>query len=319
MERHKRIDLYRQMRRIRIFEERVKFEYTHDKIRGMLHLYIGEEAVAVGVCSGLSADDYITSNHRGHGHFIARGADLNRMMAELFGKSTGYCKGKGGSMHIADIDLGHLGANGIVGGGLAIATGAGMAIQLKKQTGRVVVCFFGDGALNKGEFHESLNLAALWNLPVVYVCENNFYALSTSVKRACAVDNVAKRAEGYAMPGVTVDGMDVLAVRKAAERAIRRARNQRGPSLLICNTYRFLGHGRNPDTSSYRTKAEEAEWQVKCPIKVFEAKLCAEGTLTKKLITSIEKQIRREIEEAVQFAEASPFPSIDELEDDVYA
>jgi TPP-dependent pyruvate/acetoin dehydrogenase alpha subunit len=314
------VALYTQMLRIRLFEERVKEESARDRIKGMLHLYIGEEAVAVGVCSALRRDDYITSTHRGHGHFIARGADLRRMMAELYGKADGYCGGKGGSMHIADFALGHLGANGIVGGGLPIATGAAIAIQLNRETGRVVVCFFGDGALAKGEFHESLNLAGLWNLPVVYVCENNQYALSTPVRKSCAVgQDAARRAEAYGMPGITADGMDVLAVRRAVEPAIRRARDGSGPSLVVCTTYRFLGHGRNPETRSYRSKDEEATWREKCPIKSFEEKLRSEGLLSDEIITAVRGEILDEVEEAVRFAEQSPFPSTATIEEDLHA
>lgn len=312
------LNMYRQMVLIRIFEERVREEYMKGKIRGMLHLYIGEEAVAVGACSVLRKGDYITSTHRGHGHFIAKGADVKLMMAELFGKATGYCKGKGGSMHIADINLGHLGANGIVSEGMPIATGAGIAIQIKG-TSQVVVCFFGDGALNMGEFHESLNLAGLWKLPVVYICENNLYALSTFVKRACAIDDVSKRAESYGMPGVTVDGMDVLAVRKEMEVAVARARKGEGPGLLICNTYRFLGHGRNPDTTLYRTREEEKEWKERCPIKNFQNKLIKEGIITKDGVEIMEKEVQGRIDEAVKFAEESPYPCIEDVDKDIYA
>lgn len=313
------VDLYRGILRIRLFEERVRQEYQHQNIYGMLHLYIGEEAIAVGVCSTLHTDDYITSNHRGHGHFIAKGADFKRMMAELFGKVDGYCKGKGGSMHIADIDLGHLGANGIVGGGLPIAVGAGLAIRLQRQQGRVVVCFFGDGALNMGEFHESLNLAAVWDLPVIFICENNLYALSTRLSRVVKVDDIARRAEGYGMPGSSVDGMDVLAVREATALAVARAREGKGPSLLVCNTYRFGGHGRNPDTRSYRTKEEEAQWKARCPLESFEQKLLQQGTLSEARITSIRQEVLAEVEEAVRFAEESPFPNVQSIEEDIYA
>ena len=259
-ENHLFVKMFEQMVLIRRFEETIKELYMKGIIQGMLHLCIGQEAVAVGVMSVLNEDEYIVSTHRGHGHFIAKGADIRLMIAELFGKRTGYCKGKGGSMHIADINLGHLGANGIVGESLPIATGAALAFKEIKQTNQIVVCFFGDGALNTGEFHESLNLASLWKLPVVFVCENNMYAISTNVRRACAIEDIAKRADSYGMPGETVDGMDVVGVRKKAEVAVTRARNKEGPSLLICQTYRFLGHGRNPDCSLYRTKKEEEEW-----------------------------------------------------------
>ena len=312
-------DLFRQMLLIRRFEERVRELYLNDKIKGMLHLCIGQEAVAVGVVSALQKSEYIVSTHRGHGHFIAKGADIRLMMAELFGKKTGYCKGKGGSMHIADIDLGALGANGIVGGSLPIATGAALAIKNILQTKQAVVCFFGDGALNIGEFHESLNLAGLWKLPVVYLCEHNVYALSTHVKRACAIEDVAKRAESYDMPGVTVDGMDVLAVRSGAEEAVQRARDGKGPTLLICRTYRFLGHGRNPDCRLYRTKEEEETWKQRCPIETFRTKLVKEGVLSEDEVKKLESGIMQEIDRAVAFAEESPYPVPEDLEADIYA
>ncbi|MFH0797748.1 MAG: thiamine pyrophosphate-dependent dehydrogenase E1 component subunit alpha [Candidatus Omnitrophota bacterium] len=318
-ENHLLIELFRQMLLIRRFEEKVKELYMQGKIKGMLHLCIGQEAVAVGVVSVLQVGEYIVSTHRGHGHFIAKGADIRLMMAELFGKKTGYCKGKGGSMHIADIDLGHLGANGIVGESLPIATGAALAFKNIRQTSQIVVCFFGDGALNMGVFHESLNLAGLWKLPVVYICENNLYALSTHVKRACAIENVAKRAESYGMPGVTVDGMDVLAVRNEAEAAVKRARDGKGPSLLICQTYRFLGHGRNPDCRLYRTKEEEEKWKITCPIKIFRNSLLNKNILSENDLGNIENKITQEIDSAVKFAEESPDPVSEDLEADIYA
>jgi len=313
------LDLYRTMLTIRLFEEQVRTEFMQGKIPGMLHLYIGQEAVAAGVFGHLNKDDLITSHHRGHGHFIAKGADLKRMMAELYGKATGYCKGKGGSMHIADLELGNLGANGIVGGGLTIATGAAIAIQIKNEKEKVVVCFFGDGALSMGEFHESLNVAALWKLPIVYVCENNFYAMSNPLKDSCSVRDIAKRAEGYGMPGRTVDGMDVLAVYEASGQAIDRARTGGGPTLLVFDTYRFYGHGRNPDTRAYRTKEEEAEWIARCPLKTYEKFLLAEGEATEQQLAQLRADILAEVEQAVKFAEESPFPSVAEMEEDIYA
>ena len=313
------INLLRQMTLIRRFEEMIKRLYMEGSIKGMLHLCIGQEGVATGVMSVLKKDEYIVSNHRGHGHFIAKGADLRLMMAELFGKSTGYCRGKGGSMHIADIDLCHLGANGIVGAGLPIAVGAALAFKDIKKTGQIVVCFFGDGALNMGEFHESLNLAGLWNLPVVFVCENNLYAISSHVEKTCAIKDIAKRAESYGMPGTTVDGMDVLGVRAAAEQSVKRARAGQGPSLLVCQTYRFLGHGRNPDCSLYRTKEEENQWQKRCPVCTFKAKLLDEKIITEETFKDMENQIAQEIDLAVKFAEESPYPVAEDLESDIYA
>lgn len=313
------INLLRQMLLIRRFEEMIRQLYLKGTIKGMLHLCIGQEAVAAGVMSVLAKDEYIVSNHRGHGHFIAKGADIKLMMAELFGKSTGYCKGKGGSMHIADLDLCHLGANGIVGAGLPIAVGAALAFKDIKKTGQIVVCFFGDGALNQGTFHESLNLAGLWKLPVVFVCENNFYAISSHVEKTCAIKDIAKRAQSYGMSGTTVDGMDVLVVSKAAEEAVQRARDGQGPSLLVCQTYRFLGHGRNPDCSLYRTKKEENQWQQRCPVCTFGAKLLDEKIITEETFKDMESQIAQEIDLAVKFADESPYPVVEDLESDIYA
>lgn len=312
------IDYYRQMLKIRVFEEKALQMYSLNKIYGSLHLYIGEEAVAVGVCSALKKDDYITSTHRGHGHCIAKGGDLNRMMAELMGKATGYCKGKGGSMHITDINLGHLGANGIVGGGLTAATGAALAIKIIRDTDQVVVCFFGDGALNIGEFHESLNLASLWNLPVIFVCENNLYALSNPLGKASSQIDPTKRAMAYNMPGIAVDGMDVLAVRKVAQTAAERAREGNGPTLIMANTYRFFGHSRS-DPCVYRTKEEEDKWKRRCPLKTFAKKLIKEKVASEDELSKIKKELLDEVNEAVKFADNSPYPQLEELELDVYA
>ncbi len=317
--RHLWIDLFQQMLLIRRVEEKIRELYTQDRIKGMLHLCIGQEAVAVGAMSALRENDYLVSTHRGHGHFIAKGADLGKMMAELFGRRTGYCKGKGGSMHIADIDLYHLGANGIVGEGLPIAAGAALAIKNILHTDQVVMCFFGDGALNIGAFHEALNLAGLWKLPVVFICENNSYAISMHVNRACAVEDIAKRAESYDMPGVTADGMDVLEVNEQVDLAVKRAREGQGPSLVVCQTYRFLGHGRNPDCSTYRTKEEEQQWKQRCPIEVFRDRLIQKNILTQNDVETIEADIVRSIDEAVDFAEASPYPAAEDLEVDIYA
>ena len=313
------INLLKQMLLIRRFEEMIKQLYMKNIVKGMLHLCIGQEAVAVGVMSTLKPNEYIVSNHRGHGHFIAKGADIKLMMAELFGKSTGYCKGKGGSMHIADIDLCHLGANGIVAAGLPIAAGAALAFKEIKKTDQIVVCFFGDGALNMGEFHEAMNLAGVWKLPVVFVCENNKYAISTNVKDTCAITDIAKRAESYNMPGITVDGMDVLAVKAETEKLVQRARNGEGPSFLVCQTYRFLGHGRNPDCKSYRTKEEEQEWKLRCPIETFRDKLLGKNVITEETMETMEKEIAQKIDAAVQFADESPFPVPADLETDIYA
>src|SRR5712691_2605988 len=235
------LDMLRRMLTIRRFEERVKKEFADTNVKGFVHLYIGEEAVAVGVCSSLRKDDYVTSTHRGHGHCIAKGVDVRGMMAELFGKKTGTCKGKGGSMHIADLELGMLGANGIVGGGPPLACGSGLTAKVNK-TDQVTICFFGDGASEQGTLHESLNLASIWKLPVIFVAENNGYAESTPAHYHCSVENIADRASGYNMPGVTLDGNDIFAVYEAAHEAVTRARAGQGPSLLECKTYRFNGH-----------------------------------------------------------------------------
>lgn len=317
LSREESISLFRMMLLIRRFEERVAQLFMDGKIPGMLHLYIGEEAVGVGVISSLKREDLITSTHRGHGHFLAKGGDPNLMMAELMGRATGYCKGKGGSMHIADITLGHLGANGIVGGGLTVAAGAALAQRIKGSNA-VVVCFFGDGALNIGEFHESLNMAGLWKLPVVYVCENNMYGLSTPISKACAVADVAKRAESYNMPGATVDGMDVLAVKSEAQKAIDRARAGEGPSFLVCNTYRFLGHSRS-DACPYRTKDEEAKWKSRCPVTSFQSKLLSEGIITSNEIKALDDDVQQVVDLAVEFGLSSPYPEPSSLKEDIYA
>ncbi|NLJ80439.1 MAG: thiamine pyrophosphate-dependent dehydrogenase E1 component subunit alpha [Firmicutes bacterium] len=302
---------------IRRFEEKVLEVFSFGKLAGrMFHVCIGQEAVPTGVCSVLKPDDYITSTHRGHGHFIAKNADLKRMMAELYGKATGYCKGKGGSMHIADIELGHLGANGIVGGSFGIATGAAYASAFRRDK-RVTVCFFGEGAANQGIFHESLNMAGLWKLPIVYVCENNFYALSTPLERSSATETLAERAAAYDMPGQVVDGMDVAAVRKAALEAVNRARAGEGPTLLECQTYRFYGHSRG-DGSVYRTKEEEEFWKARCPVKTFGERLVAEGKLSLQEMEELEKDIEERLAEACAFADESPYPSLDSLYEDVF-
>ncbi len=309
--------MYRTMLTIRRFEERVDELVLKGQIHGTTHLYIGMEAVAVGVCAALQPEDYITSTHRGHGHCIAKGADLGRMMAELLGRETGYCKGKGGSMHIADPESGNLGATGIVGSGIPVATGAGLAIQMRKES-RVVACFFGDGAANQGGFHESLNLAAIWKLPVLYVCENNQYAMSGSAKEMFPIRKIAERAAGYGIPGVTVDGNDVLAVRGAAVEAVAGARRGEGPALLICETYRWKGHSRS-DANRYRTKEEIAAWQQRCPIARFRAYLEKASVLGAQAAADMEADILEELVQAIRFAQNSPSPTLKGAEADVYA
>jgi len=314
-------DMYRRMFLIRAFEEKVAFFFSRGMIHGTTHLYIGEEATAVGVCSAIRDDDLITSTHRGHGHCIAKGIDLNRMMAELLGKRDGYCRGKGGSMHIADLARGNLGANGIVGGGIPVAVGAALTLRLRERvlgekTGQVVVCFFGDGALNQGSFHESVNLAAVWDLPVMFVCENNQYAMSLSNKRAFKLENLADRALGYGIPGWTVDGNDVLAVREMAIRA-RAHVAEHGPVLMVAETYRQKGHSKS-DANRYRTKEEMNEWLTRDPLPRFRAVLLDAG-MTEDHLVGIEAAVGDELERAVVFAQASEFPPIDSILEDVYA
>lgn len=310
-------DLYRKVLLIRRFEEKLLEVFAYNKLAGsMFHVGIGQEAVAAGVVSALEPNDYITSNHRGHGHFIAKGADLNKMMAELYGKETGYCHGKGGSMHIADVEKGHLGANGIVGGGFAIATGAGYSAKLKKD-GKISICFFGDGAANEGLFHESLNMAGLWKLPVIYVCENNQYALSTPYKESTAGASIAERGAVYGMVGEVVDGNDVEAVYEATKRAAKRARAGEGPTLLECKTYRHFGHSRG-DVSVYRTREEEADWKKRCPVKLYGEKLLSEGILTNADIIVLEDEISALLEEACAYADESPYPPLESLYEDVF-
>lgn len=301
--------LYRTMVRIRRFEEKLIELKARGLIPGVLHLYIGEDATATGTCAALRQDDYITSTHRGHGHCIAKGGDISRMMAELYGRSTGYCRGKGGSMHIADINLGILGANGIVSAGMPIAGGAALSIKMQG-TDQAVVCFFGDGAANQGAFHESLNMAALWKLPVVYVCENNQYAISTAQSRSSSIRDVYLRKDAYGMHGCTVDGNDVMAVYEAAQQAVEQARGGEGPTLMECKTYRWRGHyeGEADRMYTYRTDQEIEEWMRRCPIERFRIKLLEEGILGKDDFDKMEHDIQKEIEEAVQFAESSPFP-----------
>jgi pyruvate dehydrogenase E1 component alpha subunit len=281
-----------------------------------MHLSIGQEAVAVGVCAPLSDADYITSTHRGHGHCIAKGAKVDRMFAEFLGRETGYCRGRGGSMHIADPSRGNLGANGIVGGGIPIAVGAALSAK-KLKTGAVVISFFGDGANNEGAFHESLNIASVWRLPVIFVCENNGYGMSVSTKRSTAVARVADRAAAYAMPGVTVDGNSFAEVAEASFEATERARKGEGPTLIECVTYRTRGHSRS-DRNRYRSKEEIETWKTRDPIPAFEAEMESLGILTTEDMERVRADVEKEIKEGLAFAEASPLPSPAELLRDVY-
>lgn len=302
---------------IRFFEEKVFELYGQNLVPGTIHLYAGEEAVAVGVCANLRKDDYVTSTHRGHGHCIAKGARLDKTMAEILGRKTGYCKGKGGSMHIADFSVGMLGATAVVGAGIPIATGAGLSIKLRG-TDQIAVCFFGDGASNQGTFHEGINMAAVWHLPVVFVCENNLYAMGTRQTRVMLIDNIADRAAGYGIPGVVVDGNDVLAVFEAARVAVERARQGGGPTLVECKTYRLRGHSRF-DPAAYRPKDEVNEWLKKDAIARFQAKLLEMGIITEVEIQRTVEKARNDVEEATKFALESPFPEPAEALEDVYA
>jgi pyruvate dehydrogenase E1 component alpha subunit len=310
------VDMYTNMVKIRLFEEKVSELFAAGKIPGFVHLYIGEEAVATGVCASLKDADYITSTHRGHGHLISKGGDLKQMMAELFGKKTGYCKGKGGSMHIADVDLGILGANGIVGGGPPLAAGAALAVQYQGLDS-VAACFFGDGASNQGTTHEAMNLASCWKLPVVFINENNLYGISCCTANSMCVSDIADRAAAYDMPGVVVDGNDVIAVYEAAAEAIKRARAGEGPSLVECKTYRHKGHFEG-DPCLYRTDEELNEWKEKDPIPRFEKKLLDMNVLTEQQVAEIKAGIEKELAAAVEYAEQSPLPEPSEILEDVY-
>ncbi len=315
----KQREMLRTMQIIRRFEERASDDFHAGDIYGVVHCYIGEEAVAVGVCAALEAGDKIISTHRGHGHCIAKGADLNRMMAELYGREDGYCKGKGGSMHIADFDIGMLGANGIVAGGISIVTGAALAQQMDG-AGGVSICFFGDGASNAGPFHESINIAASWKLPVVYVCENNLWAVNTPASASVSVDDIAERAKGYGIPGTIVDGNDIFAVYQAATQAIERARRGAGPSLIECKTYRQRRHTERPDQPDDRTPEEIASWTAKDPIHRLRNHLAGEpGQFSDDDWRAMDGEILSQIDAAVAFAKASPFPKLDAALDDVFA
>ena len=311
------LELYRRMVMIRQFEEKTAEMYARGKITGFCHLYAGEEAVAVGAIYALYDKDYVLSTYREHGHCLAKGADPKVVMAELFGKITGISKGRGGSMHLFDPDLRFMGGYAIVGGGLPIATGLGLSVQYNEGP-EVVCCFFGDGALPQGAFHESLNMASLWKLPVVFVCENNFYGMGTMVQNAICQEELYRFAEPYKMPGVRVDGMDVLEVYGATMEAVARAREGDGPSLIEAVTYRFRGHSMS-DPAEYRSKREERIWQERDPIKNLRRRMLGERHLAEARLGDIDAAVAREIEEAVKFADESPEPSVDELGKGIYA
>ena len=307
----KQREMLRQMVTIRRFEERASADYLVGRIYGVVHCYIGEEAVAVGVCTALERSDRIISTHRGHGHCIAKGADLNRMMAELYGRQAGYSKGKGGSMHIADVTKGNLGANGIVAGGIPIAVGAALAHKLQGSD-KVALSFFGDGATSEGAFHESVNLAAIWDLPVVFVCENNHYGMSMSVTEVSRLERVAERAAGYGIPGVSVDGNDVDAVHKAAAEAVAHARSGQGPTLVEAVTYRWKGHSKS-DQNLYRTREEIDSWRARDPIERFEQVVLKAKTLSEDELKQVRDQARDAVRDAVRAGQTGPPPSPDLL------
>lgn len=311
------VEALRKMHLIRLFEEGAEESYMRGLIHGTMHLSIGQEASAMGICMPLTVTDQITSTHRGHGHCIAKGADVGKMFAEFFGKTTGYCQGRGGSMHIADVTTGNLGANGIVAGGIPIAVGAALTAKRMK-TGNVVISFFGDGANNEGAFHEALNMASIWKLPVIFVCENNGYGMSTSTARSTAVANIADRASAYSMPGVIVDGNVLSEVAEASHAAAERARAGEGPTLIESKTYRYRGHSKS-DRNRYRTKEEIEDWMTnRDPIVRYEAELLNFGVIDQAGLEKVRESVRQEIANGIEFAKSSPSPDLSRLEDFVY-
>jgi pyruvate dehydrogenase E1 component alpha subunit len=311
------LQMYRQMQRIRQFEEKVNGLFLEGRMPGTLHLYIGQEACAVGVCEALAPEDWITSTHRPHGHAIAKGVALDSMMAELFGKATGCAGGYGGSMHMGDPNVGALTAIAIVGGGVPVAAGMALGFRMR-QTGQAVACFMGDGAVNEGAFHEGVNMAAVWSLPVVFVCENNKYGASTPIEEVVRLEKLSDRAAGYGIPGLTLDGMDVLAVYEGIAEAVERARSGAGPAFVECETYRFIGHSRS-DTRGYRSREEEEEWKQRDPIPRLAEHLQAEGHATRDDLQAIADEVAGEIERAVKFAEDSPSPEPEDCLRHVFA
>jgi len=310
------LDLYRHMVLIRRFEEKTAEMYSRGKITGFCHLYAGEEAVAVGAISALYDKDYVVSTYREHGHCLAKGSSPRSVMAELFGKTTGLSRGRGGSMHLFDPNLRFMGGYEIVGGGLPLATGLGLSVRYKEEP-EVVCCFFGDGALPQGAFHESLNMASLWKLPVIFICENNFYGMGTMVQNAICQEELYRFAEPYKMPGVRVDGMDVLEVYRATTEAAARAREGEGPSLIEAVTYRFRGHSMS-DPAEYRSRREERVWQERDPIKNLRRKMLHDGRANEARLDEIDKEVAAAIDDAVKFAEESPEPSLEEIGRHVY-
>jgi TPP-dependent pyruvate/acetoin dehydrogenase alpha subunit len=311
MTRDKAESMLRMLYRIRMFEEQMLDFLATGVIKGGSHIYIGQEAVATGVCAALNSDDYITSTHRGHGHGLAKGGESKLLMAEILGRATGVCRGRGGSLHLADVDTGNLGANGIVGGSIAIASGAALSAQMRN-SGQVVACFFGDGAISTGIFHESMNMAQVWNLPVLFICENNLYAMSVSTQRAHGLDDLAQRASGYGMRSDIVDGQDAVAVYEATLRHAEEARQGKGPTFIECKTYRYGGHSRS-DARKYRTRDEERQWRDRDPLDVFGEYVQASGLLNEDEVAQVSAEVAAEIKEAAQFAQDSPQPAVEEL------
>ncbi len=311
------LNLYETMFRIRTFEEEVKKQFEDGNIPGFIHLGSGQEAVSAGACAAIKKDDYIGSTHRGHANLMAKGARTDRMMAELFARETGYCKGRGGCLHITDMSVGSIGANGIVAAGIIVANGAALSAKLKNNK-KVILTFFGDGAANQGKFHEALNLASVWALPNIFICENNLYGEATPQSKHMRIKDISTRAQAYDMPGVSVDGQDVLKVYDAVSEAVKRARDGKGPSLIEAKTYRFHGHHIG-DPETYRTREEVEEWMEKRdPVKLFKSRLLKEFKADNKEIDAIEKKILKEIEDAVQFAAESPMPDPAVLTQNVY-
>ncbi len=317
LSKEKLLKMYQDMLKIRYFENKITDLYSKGLMPGLAHLYIGEEAIAVGVCNNLTERDFAVSTHRGHGHLIAQGCDLKRMMAEVLGKVDGYCKGKGGTMHIADFSKGILGANGIVGAGIPIATGSGYSAKVRG-TDQVTVAFFGDAASNQGTFHESINMAAAWKLPVVYVCENNLYGISVDIRKVTNTKKLATRALAYDIPGIVVNGNDVLEVYKVTKESVKRARCGEGPTLIECKTYRWKGHHLGDPGRIYRLEKETKEWIERCPIKTYKERLLSESITTDKELVVIEEEVERMIKEAVDFAIKSPYPREEEAFEDLF-
>ena len=309
-------ELYKKMLKIRRFEEATAKYYAAGLVYGFVHLYIGEEAIATGACAAIKEDDFVTSTHRGHGHLIAKGGDIELMMAELFAKKTGYCKGKGGSMHICDLSLGIIGSNGIVGAGLPLAVGAGFGAKVLGK-GQVCLCFFGDGAANRGTFHESINLASIWNLPIIYICENNLYGISGCTRDTMNICDISERSKSYGIPGFSIDGNDVLAVYNTTLEAVNNARNGKGPSLIECKTWRHRGHWEG-DLDRYRNKEEHRYWLLKDPIINFAKVLLEQKIATNNDLEKYDSEIKLELDNAIKFAKESPFPDPCELYTDVY-